>query len=240
VKPAPFVPRHLRAELPGRMDYHGRGLVLLDLSGRNRPGRAPGSAATLGSLFAEAGLPGPVEIFRATHEREYTYRLPAAVELVGIHLIASAGVGKPDLVPQPLTDAPASTRRGAGVFRRGDSVLRGVLDKAVQVLLAKSRPEDIRPGDAFATDDPCYGGVTHLNDIIVAMPVFAQGRLIAWTANIAHNSDVGGMAPGSRSGDATEILREGPRLPAIRIIARVSPLPRPRTSSGSTAGCPTS
>lgn len=109
VKPAPFVPRHLRAELPGRMDYHGRGLVLLDLSGRNRPGRAPGSAATLGSLFAEAGLPGPVEIFRATHEREYTYRLPAAVELVGIHLIASAGVGKPDLVPQPLTDAPAST-----------------------------------------------------------------------------------------------------------------------------------
>ena len=32
-KPAPFVPRHLRAELPGRMDYHGRELAPLDLSG---------------------------------------------------------------------------------------------------------------------------------------------------------------------------------------------------------------
>ena len=45
------------------------------------------------------------------------------------------------------------------------------------------------------------------------MPVFAEGRLIAWTANIAHNSDVGGMAPGSLSGNATEIFQEGLRLP---------------------------
>src|SRR6185437_10663485 len=58
-------------------------------------------------------------------------------------------------------------------------------------------------------NDPYYGGVTHLNDIIVAMPVFAGGRVIAWTANIAHNSDVGGMAPGSLTGEATEIFQEG-------------------------------
>lgn len=100
----------------------------------------------------------------------------------------------------------------------------GVLDKGVKVLLAKFRPEDIRPGDVFATNDPYYGGVTHLNDIIVAMPVFAEGRLIAWTANIAHNSDVGGMAPGSLSGDATEIFQEGLRLPAIKIIDRGEPI----------------
>lgn len=72
----------------------------------------------------------------------------------------------------------------------------GVLDKAAKVIIARQRPEDIRPGDVFATNDPYYGGVTHLNDIIVAMPVFVDGTLIAWTANIAHNSDVGGMAPG--------------------------------------------
>ena len=95
----------------------------------------------------------------------------------------------------------------------------GVLDKAVKVLLAKfDKPGDINPGDVFATNDPYYGGVTHLNDIIVAMPVFADGRVIAWTANIAHNSDVGGMAPGSLTGEAREIFQEGLRLPAIRII----------------------
>ena len=96
----------------------------------------------------------------------------------------------------------------------------GVLDKAVKVIAGKfDRPEDIEPGDVFATNDPYHGGVTHLNDIVVAMPVFFDGRIIAWTANIAHNSDVGGMAPGSLTGEATEIFQEGLRLPAVKIIA---------------------
>ena len=91
-----------------------------------------------------------------------------------------------------------------------------MLDKSVQFILSKH--EDIRPGDVFITNDPWYGGVTHLNDLVLAMPVFVDGRLIAWTANIAHNSDVGGMAPGSLSGEATEIFQEGLRLPAVKLI----------------------
>ena len=82
-----------------------------------------------------------------------------------------------------------------------------MLDKSVKVIVKKfGKPGDIEPGDVFATNDPYYGGVTHLNDIIVAMPVFAGGRIIAWTANIAHNSDVGGMAPGSLTGDGDRDL----------------------------------
>ena len=101
----------------------------------------------------------------------------------------------------------------------------GVLDKAVKVLVKKfDAPGEIQPGDVFATNDPYYGGVTHLNDIVVATPVFADGRMIAWTANIAHNSDVGGMAPGSLSGEATEIFQEGLRLPAIKIISKGEPI----------------
>lgn len=92
----------------------------------------------------------------------------------------------------------------------------GVLDKSVKFILKKHK--DIRPGDVFITNDPWHGGVTHLNDLVLAMPVFADGRIIAWTANIAHNSDVGGMAPGSLSGEATEIYQEGLRLPAVKII----------------------
>lgn len=54
----------------------------------------------------------------------------------------------------------------------------------------------------------------------MVMPVFAGGKLIARAVNIAHNSDVGGMAPGSLSGDATEIFQEGLRLPAIKLISK--------------------
>ena len=100
----------------------------------------------------------------------------------------------------------------------------GVLDKAAKVIAAKFPAETLSDGDVFVTNDPFHGGVTHLNDIIVVMPVFCEGRLIAWTANIAHNSDVGGMAPGSLSGEATEIFQEGLRLPAVRLIDGGEPI----------------
>jgi len=93
----------------------------------------------------------------------------------------------------------------------------GVLDKSVQFIVGKFG-DDILPGDVFITNDPWHGGVTHLNDLVLAMPVFANDELIGWTANIAHNSDVGGMAPGSLSGEATEIFQEGLRLPAVKLI----------------------
>ncbi len=97
----------------------------------------------------------------------------------------------------------------------------GVLDKSVKVILHKFDVESqIEPGDVFVTNDPYYGGVTHLNDIVVMMPVYSGDRLIAWCANIAHNSDVGGMAPGSLTGEATSIFQEGLRLPAVKIITK--------------------
>jgi N-methylhydantoinase B len=99
----------------------------------------------------------------------------------------------------------------------------GVLDKAVQRIL-ELHPNDIQPGDVYVTNDPYYGGVTHLNDVVLAMPVFAGSDLIAWTANIAHWNDVGGMVPGSMSSSATEIFQEGLRLPAVKLVERGKPL----------------
>jgi N-methylhydantoinase B len=111
-----------------------------------------------------------------------------------------------------ITDAKGRiASSGAGI-----PAFIGVLDKSVQFILSKH--DDIRLGDVFITNDPWHGGVTHLNDLVLAMPVFSNGELIAWTANIAHNSDVGGMAPGSLSGEATEIFQEGLRLPAVKLI----------------------
>jgi N-methylhydantoinase B len=100
----------------------------------------------------------------------------------------------------------------------------GVLDKAVKRIIELNGPDGIGPGDVFATNDPYYGGVTHLNDVVLAMPVFAERELVAWTANIAHWNDIGGMVPGGISNEAKEIFQEGLRLPAVKIIARGTPI----------------
>jgi N-methylhydantoinase B len=95
----------------------------------------------------------------------------------------------------------------------------GVLDKAVKRIVELHGAEGaIGPGDVFVTNDPFYGGVTHLNDVVIAMPVFAGDSLCAWAASIAHWNDVGGMVPGSISAEATEIFQEGLRLPAVKLI----------------------
>jgi N-methylhydantoinase B len=100
----------------------------------------------------------------------------------------------------------------------------GVLDKAVKRVIDVNGLDQIRAGDVYVTNDPFYGGVTHLNDVVLTLPVFAEERLIAWTATIAHFNDVGGMVPGSISNDATQIFQEGLRLPAVKLIDRGEPI----------------
>ncbi|HVN53197.1 MAG TPA: hydantoinase B/oxoprolinase family protein [Anaerolineaceae bacterium] len=101
----------------------------------------------------------------------------------------------------------------------------GVLDKTVKRTVAKfNKPGDIEPGDIFITNDPYNGGVTHLNDAVLVMPVFAGDEIVAWTANIAHWNDVGGMVPGSMSTNATEIFQEGLILAGIKLFSRGEPI----------------
>ena len=96
----------------------------------------------------------------------------------------------------------------------------GVLDKAVKRILEISEcgGDPVRDGDVFVTNDPAFGGVTHLNDVVVAQPVFHDGGSVAWVASIGHWSDIGGMTPGSMSISASEIFQEGLRLPAVRLF----------------------
>ena len=93
----------------------------------------------------------------------------------------------------------------------------GVLDKSVQAIIAKLG-DTIVEGDIYLTNDPNHGGVTHLNDVVVAQPVFWQGERVAWVASIAHWGDIGGRTPGSMSTKTTEIISEGLRLPIIRLF----------------------
>ena len=82
--------------------------------------------------------------------------------------------------------------------------------------------DDIHPGDMFLHNDPYTGG-THLNDVALIYPLFADGTMFVFPVVRAHWGDVGGMSPGSLSGGATEIFQEGVRIPPIRIIDRGKP-----------------
>ena len=88
----------------------------------------------------------------------------------------------------------------------------------IENVIARFPKEKLRPGEAFLVNDPYNGGGSHLPDITITGPVFHQGRLVAFVANIAHHSDVGGKVPGSESSDCTSIFQEGIRLPPVRIL----------------------
>ena len=69
-------------------------------------------------------------------------------------------------------------------------------------------------------NDPHTAGGTHLPDIGYALPVFVDGELFGFVANVAHHADIGGMAPGSMAGGMSEIFQEGLRIPVIKLFRR--------------------
>ena len=88
----------------------------------------------------------------------------------------------------------------------------------VEVVLDRYGVGGINPGDMFLSNDPFVGRGSHLPDVAILAPIFRDGELILFVSNIAHHSDIGGMAPGSMAGGMTEIYQEGLRIPPIRIV----------------------
>jgi N-methylhydantoinase B len=76
--------------------------------------------------------------------------------------------------------------------------------------------DKLADGDMLLCNDPFTGGV-HLNDITLIAPVFHEGELLGYLANIAHHVDVGGGAPGS-IGVSSEIYQEGLVIPPVRFV----------------------
>ena len=94
----------------------------------------------------------------------------------------------------------------------------GCLSFAVQEILAKFDPSQMQTGDVYATNDPYRGGGTHLSDVVLVSPIIYQGSLVGFAANKAHWTEIGGMAAGSWTTDATEVYQEGIQLPAVQIF----------------------
>jgi 5-oxoprolinase (ATP-hydrolysing) len=68
------------------------------------------------------------------------------------------------------------------------------------------------PGDVYALNAP-YNGGTHLPDITVVMPVFAeagsQGEVLFYVAARGHHADIGGITPGSMPPMSRSVEEEG-------------------------------
>lgn len=93
----------------------------------------------------------------------------------------------------------------------------GSLLGAVEALLERYQIADIVEGDSFICNDPYLAGGTHIPDVSVVTPVFIDGKIAAFAANIGHHSDLGGSVPGSISPESRSIFEEGLRIPIMRI-----------------------
>jgi N-methylhydantoinase B len=87
-----------------------------------------------------------------------------------------------------------------------------------------ARRKDLRPGDVIIANDPYAGGGTHLSDVALVRPVFADGRLIGFAAAKGHWTDVGGKDPGSWTADSTDVFAEGLQLPFVHAVREGVPV----------------
>jgi N-methylhydantoinase B len=68
-------------------------------------------------------------------------------------------------------------------------------------------------GDQIFNNDPYVAG-SHTYDQMVVMPIYWQGKRIAWTAASSHTADTGGVLRGA----ATEIYHEGVRVIGLKVV----------------------
>ncbi|MFT2092778.1 hydantoinase B/oxoprolinase family protein [Paraglaciecola sp. 2405UD69-4] len=81
---------------------------------------------------------------------------------------------------------------------------------------------ELEEGDVILTNDPYMtkAAVSHLPDWLILIPIFKEGRHIAWSAMFGHMSDNGGMVPGSIPIKAESIYQEGIRIPPTKLYKK--------------------
>jgi N-methylhydantoinase B len=81
----------------------------------------------------------------------------------------------------------------------------------------RSEKPGIHDGDMFLTNDP-WIGTTHQPDVVIACPVFVEGKLFCWVSNTLHQWDLGGTAPGGFNPMAEDCFWEVPCYPPVKIV----------------------
>jgi N-methylhydantoinase B len=98
----------------------------------------------------------------------------------------------------------------------GLCLFTGTFRPQVESILEKYSVAAMKPGDIYMTNSP-YGGGTHNADVALIMPVFAGGKVLAFSISVTHWTEVGGKVLGSLAPDSTEIYQEGLQFPQLRL-----------------------
>ncbi|MFN8892070.1 MAG: hydantoinase B/oxoprolinase family protein [Alphaproteobacteria bacterium] len=91
----------------------------------------------------------------------------------------------------------------------------GSLPRTVEHFVAVFK-KDIADGDILITNDPWWG-TGHLADISLAVPIFQQGKIVAFAASTAHAPDIGGRSGAQRIADVHE---EGFQIPPLKLARK--------------------
>lgn len=93
----------------------------------------------------------------------------------------------------------------------------------IRRILAIYGEDGLADGDTLVCNHPYEGNLPHVPDMALVTPVFHKGKLVAFTASIAHKADMGGAVPGSTWGQATELFHEGLLLPPVKVTREGKP-----------------
>jgi 5-oxoprolinase (ATP-hydrolysing) len=89
----------------------------------------------------------------------------------------------------------------------------GSMGESIRVVMERNKGR-MKPGDVYVLNDPYHGG-THLPDVTVVTPVFAQdveehsSIPLFYVASRGHHAEIGGVSPGSMPADSTRVEEEG-------------------------------
>ncbi|HEY0580999.1 MAG TPA: hydantoinase B/oxoprolinase family protein [Chloroflexota bacterium] len=91
----------------------------------------------------------------------------------------------------------------------------------VQPIVRDFPLETIQPGDVFFHNDvyQSEGGIGHLPDLCVTVPVHHDGEVVAFVQAFGHHDDIGGSVPGSMPSHGTSYYQEGLIVPPVRLYA---------------------
>jgi N-methylhydantoinase B len=89
----------------------------------------------------------------------------------------------------------------------------------VQPIVRDFPIETMAPGDVFFHNDvyQSEGGIGHLPDLCVTVPVHHDGDVVAFVQAFGHHDDIGGCVPGSMPSHGTSYYQEGLIVPPVRL-----------------------
>jgi len=108
----------------------------------------------------------------------------------------------------------------AGIHDRRCRKLTGRSYSALVQPIVRDFPiETMQPGDVFFHNDVygSEGGIGHLPDLCVTVPVFDAGDVVAFVQAFGHHDDIGGAVPGSMPSHAISAYQEGIIVPPVRL-----------------------